>query len=116
MRNIFVFLLLSLRLFGCSGDCLSCHPKLNLESDVRHKSLATCVTCHTAESIASQDMGAACGQDCFVCHDAEKLTRSDVAEHGVIKGCIACHTSLDRSLFSKDWQNMGGFKPPMPTH
>lgn len=98
-------------LFSCSGDCLSCHPALNLESDVRHQSLATCIACHSAETLTQSDMGAACGQDCFACHDAGKIAQSGVEEHHVLQGCIACHTTLKESAPNTNWQEILGIQP-----
>lgn len=115
MKRVLLSLyLFSVFLWACSGDCLSCHPTLNLESDVRHKSMATCITCHSAESLSQSNMGAACGQDCFACHEAGKITQSGIKEHGVINECIACHSTLNKGLPAMNWQeNLGIQKPFM---
>ena len=100
MKIIFLFLaLFCAALLACTGDCVSCHPKLNVTTDVRHTPLATCITCHTKESLLGVDMGAACGQDCFACHSADKITQSGVIEHQSIGSCIACHTTLKKETF-----------------
>ena len=77
--------------FGCSGDCLSCHPKLQatILVDERHKPMLTCIKCHTSETGGVSE----CGKDCFSCHPIEKIS-SDVIEHAVIKKCADCHTKI----------------------
>ncbi|MGP1449671.1 MAG: hypothetical protein ACTTJS_00925 [Wolinella sp.] len=113
MKKLVLIHIFTAYLLACSGDCLSCHPTLNIQSDVRHKSLSTCITCHTAESLSQTNMGAACGQDCFACHDAGKLTGLGVREHDVITNCIACHTTLKKDS-SANWQEQLGIgkQPP----
>ena len=63
-----------------------------------------CKSCHTDEKMAKIDMGG-CGQDCFACHNAQKLMTPKLSEsHKVIKQCIECHTKLtlfNQNLFPK---------------
>lgn len=86
--------------FACTGDCKSCHGGLDYAKDKRHAPMLTCKSCHTDEKMAQIDMGG-CGQDCFACHDINKVQAPSLAkEHAVIEGCISCHTMLGSSPFS----------------
>jgi len=95
---LLTFLLISL--FACSGDCKSCHPKLDLNGDTRHSIMKNCINCHTEDSFINIDMGAACGQDCWACHDVKKVSKLQIIEHKELERCIACHTGLDKKLDS----------------
>lgn len=95
MRLIFV-LLFSMSLgFSCSGDCLSCHPKLKatILTDKRHEPMLSCIGCHKEESGGQS----ACGNDCFACHPIEKIDPS-VKEHQVIETCRNCHMNMPKQL------------------
>ena len=78
--------------FACSGDCLSCHPKLQdtIMTDERHKPMLTCIGCHKEESTGISE----CGKDCFACHSVERIDNS-IKEHEVISKCRDCHTHLN---------------------
>jgi len=92
IRLISLIVLLTPALFACTGDCLTCHPKLvpTIETDVRHKPMLTCIKCHSADA----DSMAECGSECFACHPVEKIEKVDVEEHKVIRGCRDCHVKL----------------------
>jgi len=99
---LFLFLLSLGSLYACEGDCVLCHPKLVKEDgklDKDHAVLTTCKTCHTQEEMAKIDMGSGCGQDCWECHDIQKVTRSHVPQHQGLQKCIDCHVTLDKNLF-----------------
>ncbi|PAF46991.1 hypothetical protein BKH46_05705 [Helicobacter sp. 12S02634-8] len=82
--------------FACSGDCASCHYRLDYQHDTRHAPMLECKTCHTDKKMSQIDMGDTCGQDCFACHSVQKLNSPKLASaHQVIKQCIACHQSLE---------------------
>lgn len=83
-------------LLACTGDCLTCHPKLvpTIEKDARHKPMLTCIKCHSANPNAMAE----CGSDCFACHPVEKIEKVDVKEHKVIRGCRDCHVKLKKQL------------------
>lgn len=91
MKYFFASLFLVGNLLACSGDCLSCHPKLEatILSDKRHSPMLTCVQCHKNESAGMS----ACGKDCFSCHPIEKIA-PDVPEHDVIQQCANCHKKI----------------------
>lgn len=84
----------------CSGDCASCHFRLDYAKDTRHAPMRECKTCHTEEKMAQVDMGEGCGRDCFACHDVQRVRAPALMDsHKVIDTCIHCHQSLSRSLF-----------------
>ncbi len=98
MRYIVLLLVLYINwAFGCSGDCLSCHPALqkNIMSDERHKPMLTCIACHKNEEGGISE----CGKDCFACHQVEKIDKS-VKEHRVIDSCRNCHMNVPKTLES----------------
>ena len=83
--------------WACTGDCASCHYKLDYQKDRRHAPMLECKTCHTPEKMAAIDMGSACGPDCFACHDAQKLQKKELEKyHGVIASCMECHKNLEQ--------------------
>ena len=94
MRKTVLLLLSGLfsGLIACTGDCLTCHPKLvpTIEQDARHKPMLTCINCHGADPNAMAE----CGSDCFACHPVEKIEKAGVKEHEVIRGCRDCHMKL----------------------
>ena len=83
---------------ACTGDCLTCHPKLlaNINTDLNHKPMLTCIKCHSAEPSKMGD----CGSDCFACHSIEKIDKPNLLEHKPIRGCRDCHMKLKAELFS----------------
>jgi hypothetical protein len=83
-------------LFACTGDCLTCHPKLmpTIHDDARHKPMLECIKCHSADPNAMAE----CGSDCFACHPVEKIEKVDVQEHKVIRGCRDCHLKLKQAV------------------
>ncbi|MDR2905357.1 MAG: hypothetical protein LBU73_05350 [Helicobacteraceae bacterium] len=95
MKRILIFLTLFSAALACSGDCLSCHPKLSGEigRDLDHKTLSACVLCHKDV----ENPKAECGGNCLSCHvKVGKETR----EHGALEGCKICHiTSGGKSNF-----------------
>lgn len=100
---VFLSFFISL-ILACSGDCASCHFKLDYKSDERHKSMLECKSCHTEEKMNAIEMGG-CGQDCFACHSPQKLQNPSLSkEHGMIPQCIECHKGLQKQLF--DPQNL----------
>ena len=97
MRIFAMIALLAAVAWACTGDCKSCHSKLDYQNDIRHRPMLECKSCHTEEKMASIDMGG-CGGDCFACHDIHKIQAPSLArEHYVINACIQCHTSLSTS-------------------
>ena len=94
-KIVFTLLFLSISLFACTGDCLTCHPALEkeIQTDLRHKPMLTCINCHSADPSAMAD----CGSDCFACHPMEKIDNG-VKEHQVIPGCKACHTKMKQEM------------------
>lgn len=97
MKLLFILLAFGTFLMACTGDCLSCHPKLipTIEQDLRHKPMLTCINCHSAnpESMAE------CGSDCFSCHPMAKIYAAQVPEHDVIQACRDCHVGAVEKLF-----------------
>lgn len=97
MKRVFLLLLVSFStLLACTGDCLSCHPKLvpTINDDARHKPMLTCITCHKPDANSMAD----CGSDCFACHPVSKITQVGVKEHDVIITCRNCHMEIEKSL------------------
>ena len=97
MKYIFLLITFTFSLIACTGDCLTCHPKLipTINEDLRHKPMLTCVNCH----IVNPDSMAQCGSDCFTCHSMTKINAVNVREHDVIQGCRDCHVGADEKLF-----------------
>lgn len=95
MRIVWALLLFNVWLLACSGDCLSCHPKLTktILSDARHKPMLSCIACHKNENSGVSE----CGKDCFSCHDAQKIDQN-IQEHKVIQECRACHMNIPKGL------------------
>lgn len=86
----------SIAVWGCTGDCMTCHPLLlkTINTDGRHKAMLTCIKCHSANPAKMAD----CGSDCFACHPIAKIEGSRVAEHAVIRECRDCHMKLKTQL------------------
>jgi hypothetical protein len=97
MKYLIVLILFTLSLFACTGDCLTCHPKLipTINTDLRHKPMLTCIKCHSA----NPNSMAECGSDCFSCHPMEKINKANVREHDVIQACRDCHVGKKEKLF-----------------
>lgn len=96
--KIFIALLLFVSaLFACTGDCLTCHPKLvpTINEDLRHKPMLLCINCHGADPNSMAE----CGSDCFGCHPVEKIDKAGVREHDVIRGCRDCHMEMQKEAF-----------------
>jgi len=93
---ILVFLATTV-LFGCTGDCLTCHPKLvpTIHEDLRHKPMLGCIECHSADPNSMAE----CGSDCFGCHSMQKINAANVRAHDVIQGCRDCHVGAQEKLF-----------------
>ncbi len=81
-------------LLACTGDCLTCHPKLlaTIHDDPRHKPMLGCIDCHSADPDAMSE----CGSDCFGCHPIEKIEKPGIKEHNVIRECRDCHLELQK--------------------
>jgi hypothetical protein len=96
MKIISLFLFLAITLLACTGDCLTCHPKLvpTINEDLRHKPMLTCINCHSADPNSMAE----CGSDCFGCHPMEKINKPNIREHDVIQSCIDCHEHMNRIL------------------
>ena len=97
MKYIILLIFLTFSLFACTGDCLSCHPKLipTIKEDLRHKPMLTCINCHSADPNKMAD----CGSDCFACHSMSKINKANVREHDVIQECRDCHVGEKEKLF-----------------
>ena len=97
MKILILILSISLTLFACTGDCLTCHPNLvpTIDQDQRHKPMLTCIKCHSANPNAMAD----CGSDCFACHPMSKINGLGIKEHNVIQGCRDCHVKMKEELF-----------------
>lgn len=97
MKGLILLSFLSYQLFGCTGDCLTCHPILvpTIEQDERHKPMLTCINCHSVDPNSMAE----CGSDCFGCHSMKKINAAGVREHDVIQGCRDCHVGANEKLF-----------------
>lgn len=97
MKYILIVLFFTSSLFACTGDCLTCHPKLlpTINEDWRHKPMLGCIKCHSAEP----NTMAECGDDCFACHPMSKINAANVREHDVIQTCVDCHVKANEILF-----------------
>jgi len=82
---------------------MKCHPKLLKKGklDDNHKILRECKKCHQINSNDLEKMGSLCGQDCWDCHNIQKVSKVAIAEHIILNQCIKCHTKLkkDTSLY-----------------
>lgn len=96
MKLFILFLIFTFSLQACTGDCLTCHPKLvpTIKVDVRHMPMLGCIECHSAEP----NTMAECGDDCFGCHPMSKINAADVRQHDVIQTCVDCHVNADKEL------------------
>ena len=97
MKYITLILIFTYSLLACTGDCLTCHPKLvpTINEDLRHKPMLTCINCHSEEPNAMAE----CGDQCFSCHKASDIYKTKVKEHDVIQSCIDCHEADNEKLF-----------------
>ena len=97
MKYILLLFIFTYSLFGCTGDCMTCHPKLipTINEDLRHKPMLTCIKCHSSEP----NTMAECGDDCFACHPMSKINKPNVREHDVIQKCRDCHVGEKEKLF-----------------
>ncbi len=97
MKYILIFIVFTLSIFACTGDCMSCHPKLvpTIHEDLRHKPMLTCIECHSADPNKMAD----CGADCFACHPMSKINAANVGQHDVIQECRDCHIGMKEKLF-----------------
>ncbi len=97
MKYLFALVLLSISLLACTGDCLTCHPKLvpTINEDTRHKPMLTCIRCHAPDPSKMAD----CGAECFACHSMKKINSANVREHDVIQGCRDCHVGANEKIF-----------------
>jgi len=97
MKFLYIIFVFSFSLLACTGDCMSCHPKLipTIDKDERHKPMLTCIKCHPAES----NNTAECGDDCFSCHPMSKIYATKIKQHLVIQNCIDCHEADNEKLF-----------------
>lgn len=98
MKHLFLLVLFTISTLACTGDCMTCHPKLvpTINEDLRHKPMLTCIKCHSAEPSKMAD----CGSDCFACHPMSKINKANVREHDVIQGCRDCHLGLKEKIFN----------------
>jgi len=102
--SVFLFIgLIQIYSFGCDGDCIQCHPQLVKKGglDNNHKILSTCNTCHKTNTENLETMGAACGQDCWDCHNVEKVmdiknAGNIIVAHACLNSCIQCHKKLNQ--------------------
>ena len=97
MKYLILATFFTLSLLACTGDCLTCHPKLvpSINEDLRHKPMLTCINCHSADPNKMAD----CGADCFACHPMSKINNANVREHDVIQECRDCHIRMKEKLF-----------------
>lgn len=97
MKYIILILFFAVSIFACTGDCLSCHPKLvpTINEDLRHKPMLTCINCHSSNPNKMAD----CGADCFGCHPMSKIYKAKVKEHDIIGECRDCHVGAKEKLF-----------------
>jgi len=97
MKSLLLLILFSFTLVACTGDCLTCHPKLvpTINTDLRHKPMLTCIKCHSADPNSMAE----CGDDCFACHPMEKINKPNIREHDVIQACHDCHVGAKDKLF-----------------
>lgn len=97
MKYLLTLILFTVTLLACTGDCMTCHPKLikTIDTDARHKPMLTCIECHSPDPNKMAD----CGADCFGCHSMKKIYAAKVKEHEVIQGCRDCHVGLNEKIF-----------------
>lgn len=96
MKYIFLLTIFTATILACTGDCLTCHPKLvpTIKVDVRHMPMLECIECHSAEP----NTMAECGDDCFGCHPMSKINDADVRQHDVIQTCVDCHVNANKAM------------------
>ena len=97
MKYLILIFIITFDILACTGDCLTCHPKLipTINEDLRHKPMLTCIKCHTADPNSMAE----CGDDCFSCHPMSKINKPNIREHDVIQACRDCHVGEDEKVF-----------------
>ena len=84
---------------ACGGNCLDCHPNLNLDVS-EHKVIKGCINCQKKGCNAEEqeyvkkgeENNVGCGADCFQCHSFKKIIA--LKNHQVINRCIDCHKNI----------------------
>jgi formate-dependent nitrite reductase cytochrome c552 subunit len=97
MKHILILIFLTISALACTGDCMTCHPKLvpTINEDLRHKPMLTCINCHSAKASSMAE----CGDKCFSCHPIAKIKKANVREHDIIQTCVDCHVGANDKLF-----------------
>ena len=97
MKLLLILSVAASYLMACTGDCLTCHPKLvpTIHEDLRHKPMLGCINCHSADPNSMAE----CGSDCFGCHSMAKILGANVQEHAVIQECRDCHVGVVEKMF-----------------
>jgi len=103
MKKFFALCLSVLCSYGCSSDCLVCHPKLKpLEYNTsnpyykQHHFLISCTKCHPNHN----DKSGKCGADCFDCHSRQKLINTPIPQHQKLSTCTKCHKQKQQNIFA----------------
>lgn len=96
MKYLIILISLTLTLMACTGDCMTCHPKLvpTINEDLRHKPMLTCIECHSPDPSAMAE----CGSDCFACHPMEKINKMPIEQHRIINECRDCHMKMKAEM------------------
>lgn len=56
---------------------------------------------------------AECGSDCFACHPIEKIEKTPVEAHKVIRECRDCHMQMKEALFGVKPEPGQSQQPPL---
>jgi len=110
MKVLNFLFLTAAAVFGCSSECIQCHPKLkglyskNSKYYKQHAFLKSCTKCHPNHSEKGMDK---CGADCFECHSRSKLVNTDINEHRKLKNCTKCHSEPLQKILpvGGEWKN-----------
>lgn len=95
MKYVMTLLFFMNLLFAYPNDCISCHSTLKSTiNDEHHKVITTCKNCHQKSTSRVNQYT----QDCFVCHDREKLALTEQVEHQQLASCVKCHTTKEGML------------------
>lgn len=73
---------------ACGSNCYMCH--FNIPKDKAHAPIKECEKCHKSHS---DKYLSSCGEDCFECHNYQKVMGTSKA-HRVIKKCVKCHERI----------------------
>lgn len=81
--------------FATSDRCINCHKVITTPAHQKeHKILDSCTNCHQKSTSRIKEYK----QDCFLCHDRNKLIHTPQQAHKALSTCISCHKPKESLL------------------